>query len=194
MTAPRLRSRVTYANVTATLALALALSTGGAYAAAQIGAGDIKDDAVRTRHITDGHVTKSDIKDGAVTRAKLAPTARSKVVDYQLGPHTFAPGNSASRCVNLSTQLTRAQVVGSVWSAQLERPHVPIPGVVDKRMFTVPGHGESGSSAYQVYVTTGDDQYVLACVVLVSGPGEDYDNVRIIRIPKTEQWTPPPGT
>ena len=71
----RLRSRVTYANLASTLALTAALSTGGAYAAGQIGASDIKDDAVKTRHLADSSVRKPDIMDGAVTRAKLASGA-----------------------------------------------------------------------------------------------------------------------
>jgi hypothetical protein len=46
----RFRPRLTYANVVASLALFVALG-GTTYAAATIGAGDIKKDAVRSKHI-----------------------------------------------------------------------------------------------------------------------------------------------
>ena len=186
MKAPRFRSRTSYANVTSTLALALALSTGGAYAAAQIGAGDIKDDAVRTRHIADANVTRTDIKDGAVTRAKLAPNAQTQVIEYRLGPHNFATADVAP-CVGLSG-LTRAQVLGSVWTAQLQGTFVYGPSVIDDLVYPVPGEGVSGTSRYRVDVQTGFfDQ---ACVRLVSGPGEAYDAVRLIRTIPTTTITP----
>ncbi len=56
----RLRSHVTYANVMATVAVFLVLG-GGAYAASKIGAGDIKRNAVRSKHIKDGQVTTRDL-------------------------------------------------------------------------------------------------------------------------------------
>jgi hypothetical protein len=88
MRLPRLRRpRLSYANVTATLALLIATSTGGAYAAATIGSGQIKDDAVKSRHIADATVKASDLRDGAVTRAKLRDGAVSPV---KLGPDVAA--------------------------------------------------------------------------------------------------------
>jgi hypothetical protein len=59
-------ARVTGAHAIALLALVLAM-TGGAYAAARIGAKDIKRNAVRSRHILNGAVGVSD----------LSPTVRS---------------------------------------------------------------------------------------------------------------------
>jgi hypothetical protein len=73
MPMPRLRRpQLSYANVTATLALVVATSTGGAYAAATIGSAQIKDDAVKSRHIASNNVKTPDLKDGAVTEGKLA--------------------------------------------------------------------------------------------------------------------------
>jgi Flp pilus assembly protein protease CpaA len=43
-------SKLTYANVLSTIAVLSILGTGSAYAAAQIGAGDIKRNAVRSKH------------------------------------------------------------------------------------------------------------------------------------------------
>lgn len=65
------RPRLTYANVTSTLALFLVLSTGGAYAAATIGSSQIKDNAIRTQHIAGGQVQQPDLGAGAVSRSKI---------------------------------------------------------------------------------------------------------------------------
>ena len=79
------RRRLSYANVVATLALVVAVGTGGAYAAHQIGPKDIKKNAVRAKHVKKNqvrakHIKKNAVrtkhlKDGAVTEAKLAEPA-----------------------------------------------------------------------------------------------------------------------
>lgn len=79
------RPRLSYANVASTLALVLATSTGGAYAAATIGSADIKKNAVQSKHIAGGAVQAGDlagsavnsakVKDGTLTGADLAPMA-----------------------------------------------------------------------------------------------------------------------
>ena len=58
----RLRPQFTYANVTATLALVIALGSGSAYAANTIRSGDI----------VDGQVKRADLAASAVNSAKLA--------------------------------------------------------------------------------------------------------------------------
>jgi hypothetical protein len=57
----RLRPQFSYANVTATLALVIALGTGSAYAANTIRSGDI----------VDGQVKRADLAASAVNSAKL---------------------------------------------------------------------------------------------------------------------------
>ncbi len=79
----KLRPRFTYANVVATLALFLALG-GGAYAAATVGSGDIKNNAVLSRHIKDGEVKKSDLAANSV--------GSGKVIDGSLLRRDFKPG------------------------------------------------------------------------------------------------------
>jgi hypothetical protein len=69
--ARRLLRRPSHGAVVAYLALFLALTTGGAWAAAQIGADDIQKNAVRSRHIKDGQVTTKDVRNQAVTSAKV---------------------------------------------------------------------------------------------------------------------------
>lgn len=64
-----------HSTVVAYVALTAALSTGGAYAAAQIGAKDIKPDAVRSKHIKDGQVRTGDLGFAAVTSEKVADSS-----------------------------------------------------------------------------------------------------------------------
>lgn len=87
-------------NVVGYIALAVALS-GTAYAAATIGAGDIKNDAVRNRHIQDNAVRSAHIKASQVSSSEVKNGA---LVDDDLG--LVATGNfnlgsvAAGNCVN----------------------------------------------------------------------------------------------
>ena len=76
----------------ACLALAISLS-GVAYAAATIGAADIKRNAVHTRHIDKGAVTGGKIRDGAVGLHDLALDAQPLVRGYEV---VLEPGVLAS--------------------------------------------------------------------------------------------------
>ncbi|HSV37702.1 MAG TPA: hypothetical protein VLI04_02980 [Nocardioidaceae bacterium] len=62
--------RTTYANVAATLALAVSLS-GTAYAAATIRSGDIVDGQVKTRDLAKNAVKSAKVKDGSLLRKDL---------------------------------------------------------------------------------------------------------------------------
>ncbi len=70
----RIRCALTYANVMSTIAVFGVLG-GGAYAAAQIGADDIKRNAVRSKHIKQGQVARKHLKARVVSPAKLATGA-----------------------------------------------------------------------------------------------------------------------
>jgi hypothetical protein len=102
------RPRMSYANVTATLALVIATSTGGAYAAATIGSSQIKDNAIRSRHIAKGAVKTSELHSGSVTTHKIRKHA---VGQLRLGHDVAAakaygtiwyPGTSVTNSRNLS--------------------------------------------------------------------------------------------
>jgi len=69
------RERLTYANVVATMALIVALGTGGAWAVGQITSKDIARNAVRSKHIKNGQVKTADLRTGAVTAPKIAADA-----------------------------------------------------------------------------------------------------------------------
>lgn len=64
----------TYAEVASTLALTLALGTGGAYAAAQITSLDIAKNAVTTKHIKNGTVKEKDLNKAVKTKLNAAST------------------------------------------------------------------------------------------------------------------------
>lgn len=64
-----IRQRLTYANVVATIALFLALTTGGVYAASKI---KLKNNSVSTPKIRNGAVTGPKLAAGAVANDKLA--------------------------------------------------------------------------------------------------------------------------
>jgi hypothetical protein len=65
-----MRRHLTYANVTASVALFLALAGGGAYAVSKL---KLKNNSVTTPKIANGAVTNVKIAGGAVTPDKLAP-------------------------------------------------------------------------------------------------------------------------
>lgn len=69
---PNRRRGPAHGTVVAYLALFVALATGSAWAAAAIGPNDIKDNAIRTRHIQNGAVNAPKLATAAVTTAKLA--------------------------------------------------------------------------------------------------------------------------
>lgn len=71
----RQRPRMSYANVTATLALVIAVAGGTAFAAGKIGTKQLKNNAVKTKKIAKGAVTTPKIANGAVNAAKLATGA-----------------------------------------------------------------------------------------------------------------------
>jgi hypothetical protein len=71
----RLRSKLTYANVTATLALFLALAGGTAYAAGKIQSSDIAAGAVTTANLAQRSVTSGKLAIGAVSENQIADEA-----------------------------------------------------------------------------------------------------------------------
>lgn len=60
-----------YSRVVSTLALFVALATGGAYAADKIGSKDIAAKAIKSKHIKDAQVRAQDVAPGAVTSTQV---------------------------------------------------------------------------------------------------------------------------
>lgn len=76
---------LSYANVMSTIAVFGVLAGGGAYAASQIKAGDIKKNAVHSKHIKKGAVKTPELADGAVTDEKLAGGGEGVVASVAAG-------------------------------------------------------------------------------------------------------------
>jgi hypothetical protein len=92
------REKLTYANVTATLALFLVVAGGGAYAASKLKNGSVTNSklakgAVTNSKLAKGAVTNSKLADGAVTNPKIAAGA---VTADKLGPGVIGSGGPPS--------------------------------------------------------------------------------------------------
>jgi hypothetical protein len=91
---PKLRFRLTYANVASTLALVIAVGGGSAYAAQTIGRSDIRYHAVTGSKLAKNAVTASkvrnsalsgkDLRDGSVTTADVA-NGSLQAIDFAAG-------------------------------------------------------------------------------------------------------------
>jgi hypothetical protein len=96
MQGPRaIARRFTSAHGIAVVALVLALGGGTVYAARQIGAGDIRKGAIRSKQIRNGAVKTPDLGKRAVKRGKIAPGAvglRQLGVAARWEPIALAPG------------------------------------------------------------------------------------------------------
>lgn len=99
-TARRLRARLTYANVTSTLAVFLLLGTGTAYAAGSIGSKQVIDNSLRGIDIRNGTLTEADIADGRVGSAEVAGLGGDDVQDGSLTGDDLLDGSVNSNDVH----------------------------------------------------------------------------------------------
>jgi len=111
-----IRNKLTFANVMASIAV-FAVLGGSAYAAAKIGANDIKKNAVRTKHIKNGEVGAADL--GAVVRRteSTAGTSspRTETVDCEPGEQVIAGGGGIPSPGAAHT-LARSEPLTNGWS------------------------------------------------------------------------------
>jgi hypothetical protein len=107
----KLRPRLTYANVMATVAVFVALSTGGAYAANTVFSTDIVDGEVKTADIANQAVNSPKIGNGGVQNADLSANAVTapKIADGAVDSAKVADGGIQGVDVTSNT-LTGAQI------------------------------------------------------------------------------------
>src|SRR5436190_4822762 len=101
-----LRSRLTYANVVATLALLLVVGGGTVYAAIHLGKNSVKSkniakaavknsdlhaDAVTSEKVKDGTITGGDLQDGTITGADIAAGVIPQIQADVTGSSTGGP-------------------------------------------------------------------------------------------------------
>lgn len=109
-----MRPHLSYANVTATLALVVALATGGAYAADLIGSDEIRDNSIRSEDLRDrvavrGPDVATNSLDGREIREqKLVGTRLVGVAGAQT-PECEVSG--ATSCASTSIRLRREGVI-----------------------------------------------------------------------------------
>jgi hypothetical protein len=146
----RLRTRLTYGNVVATLALFAALTTGGAYAASQLGKNSVgpkqlRKGAVNSRALKNGGVAARDLSKSV--RGQLAAVERANVTsDGSLDEGSAARASFVAP--NTYTVTFKRSVADCSYSATLARG-----GTAD------PTSGSaviSGSGGRQVTVSTSD--------------------------------------
>jgi hypothetical protein len=108
-----IRKHLTYANVTATLALAGVIGGGGAYAVSEIGSRDIKDDTVRSADLRD----RRGVRGEDVARNSLRGT---EIAEQTLDAARFAPVAGAEPVGCNPTGATFLDCAAAI--VRLERP------------------------------------------------------------------------
>ena len=111
-----IRSRLTFANVMASIAV-FGVLAGGAYAAATIGPNDIKKDAVRTKHIKNGEVGARDLN-AVVKRSDSSvgsATPRTTSVSCESGEQVVGGGGGIPSPGTAHT-LARSEPSTNGWS------------------------------------------------------------------------------
>lgn len=170
----RLRRHFSYANCCATLALFIAVSTGGAFAASQIDGRTIKrnsipasalqNNSVTSAKVKNGQIMAADVKSGAITGPKIASGtiplgAISKSAQQALGG---VGQNVSTPTGNGETAITKTQD-GKTWEYALI-DIVPKGAGLPCRVMnqTYPnGVWELSGAAWVCKVTMGDGQIAL---------------------------------
>jgi hypothetical protein len=112
-----LRTRLSYANVIATLALLIALGTGGAYAASKVAP-----KSVGAKQLRPGAVTADKIRKNAVTAPKIAPLAvkEGKLAAGAISTSKLAGGAVTGEKLAVSSVSTEKLADGSVTGAKVD--------------------------------------------------------------------------
>lgn len=108
-----LRGRLSYAHIASTLALALVVGGGTAYAAGLVGTDDLAKGAVTKPKIAKDAVVSKKIKNGSVKSADLATTPVSNAV-VRTSQIVFAvqPGGTGQYLDGMASCVTGEQVLG----------------------------------------------------------------------------------
>jgi hypothetical protein len=124
----RLRGRMTYANVASSIALFVAVSTGGAYAANTVGSADIIDDSILSQDVNNGTLASIDLADNSVLTAKIAAFA---VTNSDLAPNSVGTGKIADGAVQTTDVLANA-----ITNAKIAPDAVTSPKIADGNVLT----------------------------------------------------------
>ena len=116
-----IRPRLTFANVCSFLALLIALSTGGAYAANTISSSDIVNGEVKTKDLGKDAVTGKKLRNNAVHGQDLATDAvvGTKILDGSITLADLADGSVNSAKVAGDSLTSSDLATGSVGAAEV---------------------------------------------------------------------------
>jgi hypothetical protein len=156
----RIRSRLTFANVCALLALMVALSTGTAYAANTVFSEDIVDGEVKTQDIHNNAVNSNKVAPDSLAAADLADGAvgSGEVLDDSLTSSDVAAGAVGSSEV-LDESLTSADLAtDSVQATEIADDSIDTGEIVDNSLFAADlAPGSVGTSEIADSSITGAD-------------------------------------
>jgi hypothetical protein len=116
----RLKARLTYANVVATLALFFALG-GSAYAVATIGSRDVKDRSLRGIDVQRNTLTGTEIKEGSLGQVKRSGTALTAVNAANAANAAKAVNSQFANTAGTATLATNSQALDGLGSGVFER-------------------------------------------------------------------------
>lgn len=121
-----IRRHLTYANVTSTIALCLALGAGSAYALDKIGSGNVKNNSLRSDDLKNRVAVKSkDVKRNALTGKEIRETELS--VSALVGVAgasavSCQPVDTPGSCVSSSIRLRRSSRIAVILSGEQWSP------------------------------------------------------------------------
>ena len=150
----KLRSRLTYANVVATMALFVALG-GTAYAVNTVGSSDIIDGQVKTADIGNGEVGSADVKDNSLNTFDVHSFLGVDIVDGSLDDQDVGQGTF----VNFAGEIGTVPAHGCV-----DRAITGINAQNDHLVLTPANNDSSPGVVYDILFSTADEFAVIhAC-------------------------------
>lgn len=186
----RIRERMTYSNVMSTIAV-FAVLGGGAYAATNVGSGDIEKNAVRSKHVKKDALTGNDISEsklaGVVPYGKPIPSGTT-VFGLWGGGHAVVETNNggdflvslpgparaplSGTDVNFAADDNDAEDPDPECTGTAEQPTAP-PG----KVCLYAGSNVGGGPTYRGEELDGSDLDVLGFVIVIGGQSDAPDTI-----------------
>lgn len=145
-----IRSRLTYANVASSIALFMAVATGGAYAVNTIGSADVIDESLLSQDIKNGQIMLADLATDSVSSGRIV---NGTITDKDLAADSVTA--AAIKAGNVGTSelaggaITKAKLgTGSVNSDKIADGSVGLPDI-DQSSFDLSSLSAAASDSYE---------------------------------------------
>lgn len=112
-------TRDTYSRIASTLALTVALSTGGAYAVSTVTSKDIKDNTIKSRDVKNNALTGIDVKDGSIAAVDLAPGTLPRNLGWTGSDYTPPVGAEIAGSTEVALPKSSRLLVVMSWGENL---------------------------------------------------------------------------